>query len=536
VGARHLAAQSSRKRWVGLGLERLGLERSDGRKSGGRRVITIALSLLSTSVVTSGLGFVFWAIAAHMTTTEVVGRAAAVISAMQLIATFCTLGLHTLLIVELPGHAGAGLRRLIVTSVGIVGCAAFACAAGYAVIYDIAARTSEWIYATPIGIALFGVGAAVTTGALVLDAALLGVQRSGQQVSRNLVFSLTKLIALPVAAVAIGLSPQVVFSVWLLGNLISLLILAMRTETAYEWLKTIPSLRGFYPLWRTAAGHHWINVATQTPRLVLPIMVATQLSHQANAGFYAALLLVSFVWFIPYHLAVGTFALDSEHPEEFGHGLNTALRLSGVVSILAAAGAPIFARPLLAIFGPGYEQARYCLIVLAICTFASAIKSIYIAVRRAQGALGKAATATALGGALELIAAQVGLKSGGVTGIGIALGTAMVVEAAFYWPHIRKARRRFDQQDTELENNHSAEERDISNADDRAWETIEVGRVSIHSAALVQVANANHDDARLKSQVAPGATQSNGFSQSNAGRKHPRSLTSEHTPILGEEP
>jgi Na+-driven multidrug efflux pump len=265
-------------------------------------------------------------------------------------------------------------------------------------------------------------------------------------------------------------------------------------------------------------------------------MVATQLSHQANAGFYAALLLVSFVWFIPYHLAVGTFALDSENSEEFGHGLNTALRLSGVVSILAAAGAPIFARPLLAIFGPGYEQARYCLIVLAICTFASAIKAIYIAVRRAQGALGKAATATALGGALELIAAQVGLKFGGVTGIGIAVGTAMVVEAAFYWPHIRKARRRFDQQDTGLENNHSAEERDISNADDRAWETSEVGRVSIHSAALVQVANANHVDERLKSQAALGATQSNGFSQSNAGRKHPRSLTSEHTPILGEEP
>ena len=113
-------------------------------------------------------------------------------------------------------------------------------------------------------------------------------------------------------------------------------------------------------------------------------------------------------------------------------GSTTALRLSGVVSVLAAAGAPTLARPVLAIFGPGYEQARYCLIALAICTFPFAVKSIYIPVRRAQGALGKAALAVSLGAALELGAVELGLKLGGVTGVGIALGAAMVVEAAIF--------------------------------------------------------------------------------------------------------
>ena len=134
VGAPHPAEQSSRNRRLGLGLERLGLERTDGRKSGAHTVIAIGLSLCSTTVVTSGLGFVFWAVAAHITTTEVVGRSAAVVSAMQLITTFCTLGLHTLLIAELQNHTGAGLRRLVVTSLGIAGVVAFAGSAGYAVI------------------------------------------------------------------------------------------------------------------------------------------------------------------------------------------------------------------------------------------------------------------------------------------------------------------------------------------------------------------------------------------------------------------
>jgi O-antigen/teichoic acid export membrane protein len=455
----HRAAQSSRKQWLGLGLER-----SNVSKSGERLVIKIALSLFSTTVVTAGLGFVFWALAAHITTAEVVGRASAVISAMQLIATFGTLGFHTLLIAELPRRDGADVKRLVVTSVGIAGGLAFAIAAGYAVV-NYNANTSEWIYATPTGIALFGVGTALTTVTVVLDGALVGVHQGGRQASRNLVFSLVKLIALPIAAFAIGLSPQAIFSVWLLGNLVSLLTLGLRTKAPQDWLKTMPSLRGLTPLWRAVAGYHWINVAAHLPGLVMPIMVAAQLGAQANAGFYAALLLVSIVWTIPIHLATAMLTLDRGNAEHFGHGLSTALRLSGVISVLAAVGAPTLARPVLAIFGPGYEQASYCFMALATCTFAIAIKMIYIPVRRAQGALGKAALAVTLGAAMELGAAELGLKLGGVTGVGIAFGAATVLEAICFWPTIRKARKSCDQKAAGATQIHRDQEREIPDVD-----------------------------------------------------------------------
>ncbi len=457
MGGCRRAVQSSGERWLGLGLER-----NNASKSGGRLVIKVALSLFSTTVVTSGLGFVFWAVAAHMTTTEVVGRASAVISAMSLIATFATLGFQMLLIAELPRRDGADVKRLVVTSLGIAGGSAFAIAAGYAVINHNVANTSESIYATPIGIGLFGVGTALTTVTAILDGALIGVQQGGRQASRNLVFSLVKLIALPVAAFAVGLSPQVVFSVWLLGNLVSVVILGLRTKAPLEWLKTTPSLRGFSPLWRTAAGgYHWINVAAHAPILVMPIMVAGQLGAQANAGFYAALLIVSVVWIIPTHLATAMLTLDGGNAEHFDRGFSTALRLSGVVSVLAAAGAPVLARPVLAIFGRGYEQASHCLIALAACTFGIAIKQIYIPVRRAQGALGKAALAVTLGAALELGAAEVGLKLGGVTGVGIAFSTAMLLEALCYWPAVGKARKSSNQQATGAEQNRSGRVHEI---------------------------------------------------------------------------
>jgi O-antigen/teichoic acid export membrane protein len=429
-------ALSSRKRWLAF------TTRSrNAPASGGHRVINIALSLFSTTILTNGLGFVFWTVVARMATTEVVGRAAAIISAMQLIATFCVLGLPTFLVAQLPHYDRAAMRRLVITSLGIAFGVAFIIAAGYGFLYHIIDGENELLYATPRDVALFGVGTGITTLVWVLDGALVGVQKSWRQVSRNLSFALAKLTALPIAALAVGLSAKVVFLVWLLGNVVSLIIVGLRTKSRHEWVKTRPSLRGFSPIWRTAAGHHWVNVALQLPHLAMPIMVATQLGDQANAAFYAALLIATFVWTAPSHIGVGLFTLSGENTADFVHGLNTALRLSALISVLAALGAPLLARPVLGIFGSGYQTATYCLIVLATCTFASATKSIYIGVRRAQGMLGKAARAACLGSALELGAVEVGIKLGTLTDVGIALGTAMAVEALFFWPIVRKARR-----------------------------------------------------------------------------------------------
>jgi O-antigen/teichoic acid export membrane protein len=444
VDAPSCAAQGARKRWSLRGGRDVEsgevLQAPKAPRSTGHVVITIALSLFSTTIVTAGLGFVFWAVAAHVTTPEVVGRASAVISAMLLIAAFSTLGLQTLLIAELPRRDGADVKRLVVTSLGISGGLAFTIAAVYAVVNHAVAKTDDSIYATPLGVVLFGTGTAISTMAVVLDGALVGVQQSGRQASRNLVFSLVKLIALPAAAFTVGLSPQIVFSVWLLGNVVSLLILGLRNKAPREWLKTKPSLRGFAPLWRTASGYYWVNVATHGPLLAMPVMVAAQLGAQANAGFYAALLLVSVIWIIPTHLATAMLTLDGANADHFGRGLKTALRLSGLTAVVAAAGAPALARPVLAIFGTGYEQASSCLVALTFCAFPFAIKSIYIPVRRSQGALGRAALAASLGAALELGAVELGLKFGGVTGVGIALVVAMTLEALFFWPTIHKAR------------------------------------------------------------------------------------------------
>src|ERR1700682_6131583 len=101
---------------------------------------------MSTAILTSAFGFLFWMFAARMATTEVVGRAAALISAMQLIATICVFGIPTYLIGHLRRHEGAAMRRLVVTCLGVAGALATLVAALYAIAHHMITNDHEWMY------------------------------------------------------------------------------------------------------------------------------------------------------------------------------------------------------------------------------------------------------------------------------------------------------------------------------------------------------------------------------------------------------
>ena len=94
--------------------------------SGAQRnfLVRSALALFSTSVVTSGLGFLYWTVAARMFPVSDVGMATTAIAAMSLIAPFSVLGFGTALVSKLPTMR-AGRAQLVVTAATI--CALVAC-------------------------------------------------------------------------------------------------------------------------------------------------------------------------------------------------------------------------------------------------------------------------------------------------------------------------------------------------------------------------------------------------------------------------
>jgi len=84
-------------------------------------LVRSAASLVSTSVVTSGLGFLFWSVAARLYSAAEVGESATAIAAMSLIAPFTLLGFGTALIFRLPTMTSG--RAQLVSTAAVV-CAA----------------------------------------------------------------------------------------------------------------------------------------------------------------------------------------------------------------------------------------------------------------------------------------------------------------------------------------------------------------------------------------------------------------------------
>src|ERR1700761_2109050 len=99
----------------------------DQRKRG--FLIRSALALVSTSFVTSGLGFIFWAVSARLFSPSNIGEASTAIAAMNILAPLTTMGLGTPLMSELPAMR-EGRAELVSTAAAVSG----VCGGGLALI------------------------------------------------------------------------------------------------------------------------------------------------------------------------------------------------------------------------------------------------------------------------------------------------------------------------------------------------------------------------------------------------------------------
>ncbi len=227
-------------------------------------VLKNASSLLATTGVTSAMGFAYWAIAARLFTQRAVGYGSATISAVTLLGTIGMFGLGTVLIGELPrrtSRSGLVLAALITCGLGslVVGL-------GFVAVAPRLSSRFAQIAGTPQRALLVTFSVVVMAVALVFDQATIGVLRGGVQLFRNFVFSLTKLLLLPVTAIVLhdqfGAGITVSFAAGMAASLAVAAIQLRRTGARVLCRPDWGVLRG---LGRTALAHNWLNLAIAVP-------------------------------------------------------------------------------------------------------------------------------------------------------------------------------------------------------------------------------------------------------------------------------
>jgi O-antigen/teichoic acid export membrane protein len=396
-------------------------------------MLSNAVSLMGTTVVTSTLGFVYWWAAARYFPTATVGTASASISAMTLLGGFCMMGLGTLLITELPRQPGHG-GELISTALIVVGGVGAGVGVVFALVASYVSPAFRSLSGNILDICMFAAGVSFTATALVLDQALIGLLRGKLQFWRNAIFSVIKLAALFVAGLLLpGKDGMTIYATWVGGNMLSLVALV-----GLLFMKRGRPGRRYLPQWSllrksglAALQHHLLNLSLQASVLLLPVIVTAQLSPTMNARFYIALMLAGFVFLLPNTLTIVLHAMNSAQQTTLPQKARMTIGLSFAAGILTNCLFQFTAPHVLAIFGSSYIGAAPCLRILLLAVFPLIIRNHYISVNRIRDRVTQAMFCIIPAAALEVIAAIVGARIGDLTGLSAGWVAALGIESLF---------------------------------------------------------------------------------------------------------
>jgi O-antigen/teichoic acid export membrane protein len=396
-------------------------------------------SLAATTGLTSVFGFVFWIIAARKFSPQAVGYGSAAISAMMLLGTVGMFGLGTVLIGELPKRRDRG--GLIAAALITSGLGSLVLGFSFPLVAAAFGAHFPELSGTATRLLIFAVGVGLTGVSLVFDEATIGLMRGGVQLSRNLVMSLGKLAVLPLVAIVV----HDIFGVglilaWVLGTTLSLAVSAILLKRSGSRIFHRPDWGLLRGLSKVVMAHNWLNLAIATPPKLIPVLVILVVSPSANAAFYIAFMLASFLFMVPLHLSTVLFAIASASPELIAEKLRFVLRLSLIIGLPAMAVLAIGAHFTLGIFGSNYSHLATVPLWLLIIGYIPGLpKSQYIAVCRATGRVNKAAIVLTVAMCCELGAVIIGGKIGGLNGLCIGYTIVVFIEGIVTAPTVLRA-------------------------------------------------------------------------------------------------
>ncbi len=378
-----------------------------------------AYALMLNTVVNSGLGLLYWIVAARTSTPEDVGRGNALISLMLLVSILTQVDFGQALIRFLP-RAGPGAGRLVLTSYVVAVGLAVLGAAGAMAWCHVLLDPSDPLYVSLPFACWFVVSTAAWSVFSLQDFALTGLRASVLIPLENTAYGV-KLVLL-VIVVQTSLSDGV-FTSWtlpVLALLVPVNLLLFRRLVPQHATSTVdPFVPARQVLTRYLAGGYVGHLAGQMSSTFLPVLIVALLGS-AQGGFYlpaqTAFTAMTLLCQAIVSSLVVEAAKDAAHAPR--HAAAMLRRIAVIVwpaAVVIAVGAPW----LLTLFGPEYrEHATFLLQLLMFTVFPKVVTSLFNTRCRLQNRTGRIAVlqslqAVVLVGGTALLARPIGLTAVG---------------------------------------------------------------------------------------------------------------------------
>jgi O-antigen/teichoic acid export membrane protein len=338
--------------------------------------------IMASAVGTSGLGYLFWMVAARTLPPSAVGAATALISAATVVSMLSNLGIGHMFIQRLPGTSPGTWSRIVSGGLlsGVVATVLISIVTTL-VLPRLAANFA--VLSAP---ALLATAVALTASTL-LDYVFVAHRASHGMLWRNLALAAGKVLALP-ALTAAGLhSPAALLLAWTLPSFavtaVTCLVSPGRLKPGARLTgagigQEIPHVRG------ALTGHHLINLAQAGPGALLPVLVTARLGASDNAHFYVAWMTASVLFMVSPAVASAFYA---ERSNATGRPVPLARAAAVVLAVIGAPALVLFAGGgrILGEFSAGYAAGGLLLKILVVAALPDAITNLAVAHWRSLG-------------------------------------------------------------------------------------------------------------------------------------------------------
>jgi O-antigen/teichoic acid export membrane protein len=349
-------------------------------------------ALIASSIITSVLGFAYWLVAARVFDAEDLGRGAATISGLVLVATIVTSGLKRGLIRFLPvtgPRAGWFVARVYLAAAGATAVLAALFVLG-------ADRWSPDLFgsgAGPLFVVVFSAATAVWAVFVLQDPVLVAARRTWAVPATNGLFSLGKIALLPVVPLVLA-DRWGIFASWMIPAVITVVLVSgVLIPTTLRSHRPFASADGTeVPLrqMRRFAGAEYVGAIAWLGAVnLLPLLVVARAGAEANASYYLAEQLGYALFLVSSNI---TDALVAEGARPGAELPGLVRRSSTQIALLMLPGILVlglFAPQFMGMFGAGYRaDGTDVLRLLVLASIPNAVTTVLVAIAHVRRRLG----------------------------------------------------------------------------------------------------------------------------------------------------
>ena len=384
-----------------------------------------ALSLMTNTLLTNGLGVLFWVVAARLYDPSAVGRDSALVSLMMALSTIGQLDLANVVVRFLPGAEGRR-DRLVVGAYGV----GVVVSALLALVVLVAAphvtHSLRFVYAdAPLAAALVAAVALWSIFA-IQDGVLTALGGARWVPVENAAYGVLKLALLFVlAAVGVLHGTFLAFAIPMALLLLPVNLLIFRRIIPAAPAPTSDAVEaarfGRRRLVAFVAQDYAGSMLVQAGLTVLPLMVVALLGSRSNAFFYLPLLIVSAFDALFANACTSLIVAGATEVSRQTELARLMAKRALLLLLPGAAALVLLAPYVLLVFGRDYaDNATTMMRLLAIASVPRAAHSLYAALARFRGdgraiLLRQVLSVSALVGGTLVLAPDLGL-----TGVGLA--------------------------------------------------------------------------------------------------------------------